>query len=40
MGQESIVNSTTIAEVKAFGSTKDSPLLLAMNKDLCLNLMN
>jgi hypothetical protein len=32
MGQASIVKSTTIAEVKAHGSTEDSPLFHAMNK--------
>jgi hypothetical protein len=32
MGQESIVKSPTIAEVKAHGSIKDSPLFHIMNK--------
>jgi hypothetical protein len=32
MGQASIVKSTTIAEVKAHGYTKDSPLFHVMNK--------
>jgi hypothetical protein len=32
MGQESIIKSTTIAEVKAHGSTEDSPLFHVMNK--------
>jgi hypothetical protein len=32
MGQASIVKSTTIAEVKANGSTEDSPLFHVMNK--------
>jgi hypothetical protein len=32
MGQESIVKSTIIAEVKAHGSTEDSTLFHVMNK--------
>jgi hypothetical protein len=32
IGQESVVKSTTIAEVKAHGSTEDSPLFHVMNK--------
>jgi hypothetical protein len=32
MGHVSIVKSTTIAKVKAHGSTKDSPLFHVMNK--------
>jgi hypothetical protein len=32
MGQAIIVKSTTIAEVKAHGSTEDSPLFHVMNK--------
>jgi hypothetical protein len=32
IGQEGVVKSTTIAEVKAHGSTKDSPLFHVMNK--------
>jgi hypothetical protein len=32
MGHTSIIKSTTIAEVKAHGSTEDSPLFHVMNK--------
>jgi hypothetical protein len=32
IGQESVIKSTTIAEVKAHGSTEDSPLFHVMNK--------
>jgi hypothetical protein len=32
IGQEGVVKSTTIAEVKAHGSTEDSPLFHVMNK--------
>jgi hypothetical protein len=32
IGQESAVNSTTIVEIKAHGSTEDSPLFHVMNK--------
>jgi hypothetical protein len=39
MGQESIIKSSTIAKLKAHGSTQDSPFFILCIR-LCLNLMN